>query len=286
MNKSIYAREPLRIEDSIPIFSADNEYIANYAKISSDHLESLNQNGTNPFIAENLWQEMERSTTSLVEKYSQPGDRVLDVGVGLARILANFPKLERYGMDISLEYLKQSRARGIEVCFAQIEDMPYQPETFDLIIATDILEHVLDLNLACAKILTALKPGGRLIVRVPYREDLSSYLSAENPYKLVHIRSFDEHSLRILFERVFDCEWIESGYTAYHAYSGTRLKYRLPRTDQVMRGVLARLESSLPNVYNTLSRKLILPMELNVVVKKKHDDPLITPNRVRDFRVV
>jgi len=269
MNKNVYAREPIRMQDGIPIFSETNEYTENYETISHDHLVSMQTDGTNPFIAEKLWQEMERSTVSLVEKYSKTGDRVLDVGVGLGRVLANFPSLERYGMDISLGYLKEVQAKGIEVCFAQVEEMPYKPETFDLVMATDILEHVLDLNVSCAKMLAVLKRGGVLIARVPYREDLSGYLAPENPYKYVHVRNFDEDSLRILFERIFDCEWVEATKVAHHAYSGNRLKYRVPRADAAMRRVLSRMETSFPSAYRKWTPRLVLPMEINVVVRKK-----------------
>ena len=269
MNKSVYQREPLRMEEGIPVFSETNEYTDNYETISHDHLVSTEKDGTNPFIAENLWQEMESSTIELIKKYSAPGARVLDVGVGLGRVLSNFPQLERYGMDISFGYLKQAQTKGIEVCFSQVEEIPYRPDTFDLILATDILEHVLDLNLCCAKMLSVLKPGGVLIVRVPYREDLSGYLAPENPYKFVHLRNFDEHSLRLLFERIFDCEWLETTKVAYHPYSGSRLTYRVPRADQLMRRVLSRMETSMPRAYQKWTPKLVLPMEINIVVRKK-----------------
>lgn len=269
MNKSVYQREPLRMQDGIPVFSETNEYTDNYETISHDHLVSMEKDGTNPFIAEKLWQEMERSTVQLIEKYSKPGDSVLDVGVGLGRVLSNFPALNRYGMDISFGYLKEVQSKGIEVCFAQVEEMPYKPETFDIVLATDILEHVLDLNLSCAKMLSVLKKGGLLIARVPYREDLSGYLAPENPYKYVHVRNFDENSLRILFERIFDCEWVEALTVAHHPYSGSRLKYRMPRTDQLTRRVLSRMETSFPNAYQRLTPKLVLPMEINIVVRKR-----------------
>ena len=50
--------------------------------------------------------------------------------------------------------------------------MPYSDESFDVILCTDVLEHVIDLNLCVAKILSVLKKGGLLIIRVPNREDL------------------------------------------------------------------------------------------------------------------
>ena len=105
-NTEIFRKEPIRFHGNIPVFSHSNEYTDNYGKISDDHLESLRRNGTNPFIPEDLWVEFEKSTAELIKKYSKPGGRVLDVGVGLGRLLSQFSSLERYGMDISFGYLE------------------------------------------------------------------------------------------------------------------------------------------------------------------------------------
>jgi 2-polyprenyl-3-methyl-5-hydroxy-6-metoxy-1,4-benzoquinol methylase len=100
-NGEIFRKEPIRFHGTIPVFSWPNDYTDNYRKISEDHLESLRRNGTNPFIPEDLWLEFEKSTIELIKKYSKQGNRVLDVGVGLGRLISHFPNLERYGMDIS-----------------------------------------------------------------------------------------------------------------------------------------------------------------------------------------
>src|SRR4030095_9320664 len=162
VDNSVYAREPLCVRRDIPVFSETSEYVENYEKISQDHLAEMEKTGNNPWIGETLWVELENSTVQLIEKYSQPGDKILDVGVGLGRVMSHFPKLEKYGMDISLEYLELARKNDINVCYSLVEDMPYKEETFDLVVATDVLEHVLDLNLSLRKMLAVLKPGGVL----------------------------------------------------------------------------------------------------------------------------
>ncbi len=270
MEREIFAREPLGFRGTIPVFSAPNEYTDNYNKISDDHLASLQRNGTNPFIPEDLWVRMENSTIDLIKKYSRPGDMILDVGVGLGRLLANFSSLQRYGMDISLGYLQIAQTKGIDVCYALVEDMPYKEGLFHMVVCTDILEHVLDLNMCCGKILYVLRKGGILVARVPFREDLSPYLAPTYPYKYVHLRNFDENSLRLLFERIFDCEFIETA-TAGYAPSGSRLKYPLsfPRRDAILSRLFSATKAVHPSVYEALLRKLYYPIEINVVVKKK-----------------
>jgi hypothetical protein len=45
--------------------------------------------------------------------------------------------------------------------------------------------------------LEALVPGGRLLVKVPYRENISQYRRSQGcPYPMVHLRTFDRTLLR------------------------------------------------------------------------------------------
>jgi SAM-dependent methyltransferase len=87
--------------------------------------------------------------------------------------------------------------------------LPYRDDFFDIVICTDILEHVIDLNASIKEIRRVLKHGGYLFVRVPNKEDLSQYLANDSPYYFVHLRSFDRYSLELLFTRIADMRCIE-----------------------------------------------------------------------------
>ena len=192
------------------------------------------------------------------------------MGVGLGRVLAPFSNLERYGIDISFGYLEVAQRKGIHVCYALVEDMPYREGLFDLVVCTDVLEHVLDLNVCCAKMVSVLRKGGILIVRVPFRERLSSYLDVAYPYKYAHLRNFDEDSLRLLFERVFGCEYVEMAMAGYTP-SAQKLRYPVPF--QKVNRIVSRLVSgmkALPRpVYELLVKKLYNPIVLNIVVRRR-----------------
>ena len=207
--------EPIDNIEGIPIFSNRDFYIENYQQIAHDHLRHQEETGENPFISKNIWQEMENSTAALILKYINDDDRILDVGVGTGRLLSNFPNLNRFGMDISIDYLKQANSRGIEICFSLIDDIPYNKEYFDLIVSTDVLEHVIDLYSSIEKILSCLKPGGTFIIRVPYKEDLSLYLDPQYPYKYSHLRTFNEHDLTLMMKGIFNCEFVEYDFAVY-----------------------------------------------------------------------
>ncbi len=292
----LYDREPLRVEDGIPVFSASDRYTENYERIAGDHLGAMRQGIENPFIDKNLWAALEDSTRALIRERVPQGARVLDVGVGLGRLLGPLDGYVRYGIDISAGYLKEARAAGIEVALARIEDMPYKPESFDTVVCCDVLEHVLDLYACTGKILDTIRPGGLLIVRVPYMEDLSGYTDPANPYEFVHLRNFDLDSLRLHFTRIFSCEWIEHRFAAHYFTNHTRLVLRLPPADSplhaYLRGIprfghplspliplcgategdlfnwLKGVERDHPEAFEEVRRNLVLPLEVKVVLRK------------------
>ena len=266
-----YKSEPLSIIDDIPTFSEIDYYVENYQKISADHLEHLNNTGTNPFMAEDQWQEIELSTTELIKKYVvEDNSKILDVGVGLGRLLEPFDNLQRFGMDISAGYLTHAKRKGINVCMSLIDDMPYKEKYFDAVVTTDVLEHVIDLNKSISKILSVLKPGGVLVVRVPFDEDLSPYLNEEYPYDLVHLRTFNESNLRLLFQKIFRLKVEEVVLTGYR---GSPLK--VGSQVRVYRGLVNRLLriTKLLNddVFFKLSKMLCKPVEINFVVRNTSD---------------
>lgn len=265
---AFYETPPFETRDGIPVFSKVDSYVANYETIAQDHLKSLRETGKNPFIKEHLWQEIERSTENHIRTYLRPGDRILDVGVGMGRLLERFPEVERYGMDISFDYLKEASARGIQTCLAKIEDMPYRSQSFDLVVTTDVLEHVIDLHLALQKIIETIKPGGVFIVRVPYLEDLSPYLSKDCPYDLVHLRTFDRYGMRLTMEKVFGFETLDASLTGY---TGGRPRIPLPRRWRIRSGVERVLNWSRhlgPCAQLTFSKWLRKPTEINFVFRK------------------
>lgn len=268
--EDLYAKEPLGFHEGIPLFSEVNSYIANYEQISADHLAAYRRNGTNPFIAENLWVEMEGSTAELVKKHARRGEKILDVGVGMGRLLHHFPELDRYGMDIGLEYLKIAMEKDVRVCHALIEDMPYRKGLFDIVVCTDVLEHVLEFDLCVRNMLSVLKPDGVFVIRVPYKESLKIYAEPSYPYYYSHLRTFDEYSLILQFTRCFGCEVMEWNWVLYLPYTD-RFRYRLPTKlgPKMQRGFLKGIGRVWPRKYEYFVKKLFEPAFINMAIRKK-----------------
>lgn len=251
---NLYRSNPLEIIDDIPIFSAQDPYVINYEKIAEDHLISTRNNNENPYIENNLWEKLEDSTRQLIKKFVPLGGKILDVGVGLGRVLEPLNDYDRYGIDISLDYLKEAKKKGINVCKAKIEDMPYVEGIFDAIVTCDVLEHVLDLHECTKKLLDCLKPGGILIVRVPNKEDLAEYLREDLPYEFIHLRSFDESSLRLHFCKIFKLKFIDAASVEPYLQGHSRLKIKL--FSENVRSEIAKMSTILHPAISAINKIL------------------------------
>jgi SAM-dependent methyltransferase len=290
-----YLREPIAVVEGIPVFSSRDFYVENYVKIAADHVTSIDNGHGNPFMDEGLWRRLEASTRTLVDAHVPDGARILDVGVGLGRVLESATRLQRFGIDISLDYLSRSRDKGFEVAFARIEDMPYPDGYFDAVMACDVLEHVIDLHACCVQILRVLRPGGTLIVRVPYKDDLDAYLDESLPYDLIHIRSFDVASLRLLFGKVHGLTYVEHTFVEPYLKDALLRIRLLPETSllrrvaldatdpdhplwtlrkssqvsqEALRAWLFELREKEPAVYREVLPELVDSLEVNIVFRR------------------
>lgn len=95
--------------------------------------------------------------------------RILDVGCGTG---ANLELLGQYGeaegVDISTDALSFCRARGLErVRQGAAESLPYDDNSFDLLTALDVVEHLDDDVAGLKEMRRVLKPGGRALLFVP-----------------------------------------------------------------------------------------------------------------------
>lgn len=180
-------------------------YRSKYDQIAHDHVNHWRAHGDNPFQDPVQLRLNERETLRLIRKYAPHGS-ILDVGCGMGDLLLHFRKRERRGVDISEEYLKIARDRGIPVTLAEAEDLPFLDGGFDVVVATDILEHVFDLNQVVRELVRVT--SDLIIVRVPNMENVCW---ACPPYGFVHVRIFDEGTLRLLFDPISGCEVLECG---------------------------------------------------------------------------
>lgn len=228
MAETIFRRVPLAHEDGIPVFSDRDAYVRNYEKISEDHLASLAQGNDSPFMTNEQIRDSEVRTTAVVKKFVKNGAKILDAGVGLGGLLKSMPEFERYGVDVSLPYLKHVKAHGINVAMSKLEELPYNDNSFDAVVCCDVLEHVFKLDLVVEELMRVLKQDGVLIVRVPNNELLDSYLTGLQDYSHSHVRGFNLVSLRLYLEKCHSLRYLTHEHCGFIFSTSAQIKHKLP----------------------------------------------------------
>jgi len=97
--------------------------------------------------------------------------RILDVGCAGGSLLKSLGELgfaNSYGIDLSENAVKACHARGLGNVFRRPGALTGFPDShFDLVIASDVLEHITDERAALQEWNRILRPGGCIIVFVP-----------------------------------------------------------------------------------------------------------------------
>ena len=92
--------------------------------------------------------------------------RVLEVGCGwgeLAERLEHETGAEVVAVDLSPRMVELARGRGVDASVGDVQDLPFDDESFDAVVAAWMLYHVADLDRGLAELARVLRPGGRLV---------------------------------------------------------------------------------------------------------------------------
>ena len=166
------------------------------------------------------------------------GYRILDAGCGTGRHACaayRLPSVTVVAADLSLEDVSEAANRlrfhdrvgehgggtwGVNV--ADIRHLPFADAAFDLVICSEVLEHIADHRSALGELMRVLKPGGDLVVSVPryFPERICWALSADyHRTRGGHIRIYTKTQLLGLVggagARVWKIRFAHSLHTPY-----------------------------------------------------------------------
>ncbi len=130
----------------------------------------------------------------LLRPYLRPGARVLEIGCCDAK---NFTYLSTYaaglryvGLDLDYENLRKARDCGVAVLAADLEHagLPLKA-TFDIIVITEVLEHVRDPGNLLKRLAPLMKPDGVILISLPHEYNLISC------FRCLFRRGIDDNAL-------------------------------------------------------------------------------------------
>lgn len=138
---------------------------------------------------------------------------ILDIGCGRNKLKG------AVGLDCS-------RYDGVDIVADLEGALPVLDETFDLVFANQVLEHVRELTPLLMEIHRILKPGGQLLAHVPYFRSSWAHIDP------THLRSFTIESLDYYVRGtwLFDVyRFSDNGYTSIEKYLDTEYPSTLTR---------------------------------------------------------
>lgn len=161
----------------------------NIGRLSDWHVSSKNPQYIHYYF-------LNRDIREAIGQYA--GGRLLDLGCGNKPYESLYTPLTT--SDIGCDIIQSDRNRVDVIC--PVTELPFQDNEFDTVFCTQVLEHVYEHDKMMAEVNRVLKPGGTIILTVPFAWELH-----EEPYDFFR---YTKHALKELFERSgFEIEYIK-----------------------------------------------------------------------------
>jgi SAM-dependent methyltransferase len=92
--------------------------------------------------------------------------KVLDIGSGAGEFLSYIPGC--MGVELDPHLAVYCRQKGLTVCCSDIHHLPFLEGAFDGVLVSNVLEHLVDPELALQEATRVLKHDGALVISVPF----------------------------------------------------------------------------------------------------------------------
>jgi methionine biosynthesis protein MetW len=133
---------------------------------------------------------------------------LLEIGCGQGDLLASVqhdPKFEAQGIDLAEQPLAYAASRGLRVERTDLESRRFEDNTFDMIVAMHVMEHVQNPERLITEIRRILKPGGMYFAVLPCSSHIKARLAGVNWRYLTppqHLWYFTPKTLSRFVERL------------------------------------------------------------------------------------
>ncbi len=208
---------------------------------------------TNAILSEaehtHWWYQARRAITERVfwEKLPAKNLKILSVGCGTGAELEHIQQFGNVvGVDIDPQVVSFCRAKGFEVIEADILSTQLPPESFDVVVAMDVLEHIQEDYKALERLVYAVKKGGLLLITVPALECLWSSFDEEGDFP--HVRRYTKKSLTDLIRS----QSLQIKKLSYYNSFLFPIAYLMRKSNKSFASQMA----GIPNWQNTLLRSV------------------------------
>lgn len=104
-----------------------------------------------------------RARGELIPSPSRRDAELLDLGCGGGLLAPYVSGYRHVGVDLSTSALEVAARHGVDPVRADVTDLPFRDQRFDVVVAGEIFEHVENLERSIAEAARVLRPGGTVI---------------------------------------------------------------------------------------------------------------------------
>lgn len=188
---------------------------------------------------------------------------ILDVGCGSAWLAKEYVYKNIFVCSLDATIINTTKALQTypsqyhAAVVADAYKLPFTDDSFDCIVAAEIIEHVTDPKTFVDELIRVLAPGGALVVSTPYKEviryALCIHCNEKTPVNS-HLHSFDENKLLQLYDPM------SMSMFSWKAFNNTLLLFT--RTYIILRYLPFKLWRLIDSAINLLFNKRV-----NIITK-------------------
>lgn len=123
-----------------------------------------------------LYQKEARALYRKLPVFKKPSIKILEFGCGNGNRLEFFHnlKFDIVGVDMSRGDIEAIQSKGMKAQCIDIQTLPehFEPNSFDVIMCFDVLEHIPNLEVFFSKILPLIRPGGWIVAGLPAQDSI------------------------------------------------------------------------------------------------------------------
>jgi SAM-dependent methyltransferase len=214
-----------------------------------------------------------RYQLGMLKRFIEPGGKkLLDMGTAKGYLLEVACELgfDPYGIELSAYAAKEAAKKFPGKVFnGRLEDAGFSEGIFDVVTATDVIEHISDFSFF-SELNKILKPGGLLLITTPDHDSKMRILMGSRwaEYKKEHIFYYNGPSIRFLLAK-YGFEVLDIGTKVEISSLGYVSEYLKKYKISPLSGLFRTLLALLPSVFLDFLIKTSFTGDICVIARKK-----------------